>query len=556
MEKKAKMGFIEGALVIAIANIIVKIIGAVYKIPLDRFILKTDGMALYNTSYTIYNLLFVISTAGLPTAISKLVAERESKGDKAGAKKILSVALRLLFVIGLIGMFVLLFGAKYFSNFVGLSEAYLTMMAMSPSLLFVGIMSAYRGYFQGQSNMFPTAISEVIEALSKLFVGLSLSYILLPMGKMYSSAGAILGVTAGGLLGTIFLIGTYLKKKEKNIEKSSTPTKTVLKNIVKIAIPITIGVSVFTLTSFIDAAMVTRQMKGYINESPKAEISIMGNLEGDEIKDEFIDFGKLDDEKASEKKAAFTYGYLGRAITLFNMPAIVIASIATSVVPAIATANASDEKKKAKSFTSSALRISTVLALPCAIGISILAKPIFSLIYGDGSFSALLNIMGIAVAFLTLVQISNAILQSWGRVWVPVVNMLIGGAVKILVNLILVGKPMINIMGAPIGTLLCYIVVATLDIIAIIKYTGTDINIKNTFLKPVLSVLAMGVATFFSYRLFMGIGATLAMVLSIGISAIIYFAMIVMLKTLDKDDIILLPKGEKIYSLMERFRLV
>ena len=161
MGKDKKMGFIEGAMIIAIANIIVKIIGAIFKIPLDTYVLKTDGMALYNTSYTIYNLLFVISTAGLPTAISKLVAESDSRGDYDGSKKILKVSLMLLFTVGIIGSLALSVGSRFFSGIIGYPDAYLTMIAMSPSLFFVAGMSAFRGYFQGQGNMLPTAISEV-----------------------------------------------------------------------------------------------------------------------------------------------------------------------------------------------------------------------------------------------------------------------------------------------------------------------------------------------------------------------------------------------------------
>ncbi|MDO5478839.1 MAG: oligosaccharide flippase family protein, partial [Clostridia bacterium] len=242
MGKNKKMGFIEGAMIIAIANILVKIIGAVFKIPLDTFVLQTDGMALYNTSYMIYNLLFVVSTAGLPTAISKLVAESDSRGDYDGSKKILSVSLKLLLTIGGIGSIVLGVGSKLFSGLLGYSDAYITMIAMSPSLFFVAGMSAFRGYVQGQGNMLPTAISEVIEAICKLFVGLSLAYMLLPMGKMYASAGAIFGVTVGSVLGILFLLGYYIKgrKHEKKSEKTALSTKRVLINIVKIAVPITL----------------------------------------------------------------------------------------------------------------------------------------------------------------------------------------------------------------------------------------------------------------------------------------------------------------------------
>lgn len=560
MTKKTGSGFIAGAMIIAAANIIVKVIGAVYKIPLDRFVLQTDGMALYNTSYTIYNLLFVISTAGLPTAISKLVAESDSRGDYEGSEKILKVSFFLLLGLCTAGFLVLFFGAKVFASMVGYPDAYLTIAAMSPSLIFVGCMSAFRGYFQGKHNMLPTAISEVTEALSKLVIGLTLAWVLLPNGKLYASAGAIFGVTAGSVLGTIFLSLCYLKNRDrtKNRVKSKTPSAKVLKNIVKIAVPITLGVSVFTLTSFIDTAMVTNQMKGYISVSEEAESSILSNLSEDKA-EEFLTISENSDsdDKATESRAAFVYGYLVRAITLFNMPAVIIAAIATSVVPAISAANAEGDRKKSKSFTRSAFLTATVLALPCAAGMSILAKPILSLIYGDPSFSVLLNIMGIAVAFLTLVQIANALLQSWGKVWIPVFNMLIGGAVKILVNLWLVGRPEINIQGAPVGTLLCYITVVVLDVISILKYTGIRFKVMDFVIKPLFCTALMSVFTFAGYRaLLVRVGETGALVLSIALSVIIYFGAIVITKTLNREDILLLPKGEKLAAAMEKLRLL
>ncbi len=560
MEKKVHKGFIEGAMIIAAANILVKIIGAVFKIPLDRMVLQTDGMALYNTAYIIYNLLFVVSTAGLPTAISKLVAEAESVGDFSGSEQILRVSLRLLLCLGGAGTLILFFGSRLFSSMVGYPDAYLTMAVMSPSLLFVGCMSAFRGYFQGKQNMLPTAVSEVIEALSKLVIGLGLAYLLLPRGKMFASAGAIFGVTAGSVLGTVFLSACYIKSKRKSAPAlKKTNTRDLLKKIVKIAIPITIGVSVFTLTSFIDTATVTNQMKNYISTSEAAEQAITANLDTKRA-GQFAAIGaetSLSEEKLTEQRAAFVYGYLGRAITLFNMPAVIIAAIATSVVPAIASANAEKKKEKSQSFTKSAILIATVLALPCAAGMSILAKPILALIYNDPSFSVLLNIMGIAVAFLTLVQIANALLQAWGKVWIPVVNMLIGGTVKVLVNLILVGRPEINITGAPIGTLLCYITVVVLDIICIVRYTKIKCGITDFVIKPIFCTVLMSAFTYSSYKaMVMHFGDTVSLILSIVVSVAVYFCAIALTRTLKREDILLLPKGERIAAVMERLKLL
>ena len=314
----------------------------------------------------------------------------------------------------------------------------------------------------------------------------------------------------------------------------------------------------FTLTSFIDTATVTNQLKGYISESTAARESITSNLEAGQS-EKFLAIGSeaLTSEKATEREAAFVYGYLVRAITLFNMPAVVIAAIATSVVPAIAAANAEKNRKKSRGFTRSALIIAIVLALPCAAGMSILARPILSLIYKDPSFSVLLNIMGVAVAFLTLVQIANALLQAWGKVWIPVFNMMVGGVLKVVTNLLLVGRPELNITGAPVGTLICYITVVVLDIIFIVKYSKIRFSITDFVIKPLFCTAFMGAFTFASYKaLVMKTGDTVALICSIAVSAIVYFAAIILTRTLKREEIVLLPKGERIASVMEKLRLL
>lgn len=553
IEKHKSSGFIKGAAIIAAAHILVKIIGAIYKIPLDRVFLKTDGMALYFSSYNIYNLLFVISTAGLPVAISKLVAEAISKNDYEGANRIFKISFGLLFTVGTIGTLMLSFGAKIFAGLVNFPDAWLTMLVMSPSLLFVACMSAFRGYFQGQQNMFPTAISEVLEASGKLLVGLSLAGFLISYGKPIASAGAIAGVTTGSLAGLIFLFFYYNKNKIKT-PKGTMPLerkRTVLKRIVLIAVPITIGVSVFTLTSLIDTAMISRQMSRYI-DSPVMTQSVKEHLE----EKHFQEYIKKEDP---QKKVEYVFGYLTRAITLFNLPPTIIAAIAVSVVPAIAAAKAKKDKKRAKDYTSSALRLTSLLGLPCAIGMSVLASPILSLVYGDSSYSSLLMITAISISLVTFVQIGNAALQAWDNVWIPVINMLIGGFVKVGVNLLLVGNSAININGAPIGTLLCYLTVVTLNMIALKRVAGLKFEMVALVIKPVVCALVMGAAAMFFYKtIYSVLGAgmlkmAVALGLSIGFAGIIYLIMIITLRAVKKEDILLLPKGEMLAQKLHNF---
>lgn len=530
-----KNSFVMGALIIAFSNILVKIIGAVYKIPLDRFILGPEGMGIYSSSYTIYNMLFVISTAGLPVAISKMIAEAEAKREYKKSEKIFRISRALLFCIGGAAFLILFCFSKFFANIISSPDSYVTMMAMAPSLFFVSLASSYRGYFQGKQNMTPTAVSEVIEAVSKLVFGLSLAYIVkLRFDKYYlSSAGAIAGVSIGTLLSFIFLAvygAVFSRKKRIKIsefskESCDESTFSLLKRLIAMAVPVTLGVCVFTLTSLIDTATVMNQLEG-------------------------LGYGKL--ERSS------LYGYLNRAITLFNMPPTVINAVSISIVPSVAAFLAVKNRAAAIKNTKTALKITVIFALPCAIGLSVLARPILNLLYGDPNHSFLLNIMGIAVLFVTVVQISNAILQSWGHVWTPVFNMFIGGIVKVLLNLYLVSKPEININGAPVGTLMCYITVMTLNIIAIIRKTGVKLKISEFILKPLVMAVITALSAYLSFSLLQNYisSETIILFLSIVITAVIYFVFLFLIKGISEEELLLIPKGEKLISVMKKFHIM
>ncbi len=530
MNKKNK-NFVIGAFIIAISHILVKVIGALYKIPLDTYILQTEGMGIYNSSYTIYNWLFVVSTAGLPVAISKMVAEACAQGNYNEARKIFRISKGLLLCVGIVAAGAMFFGAHWFSGMISAPSSYLTMQCMAPSLFFVSLSSSYRGFYQGQQNMLPTAISEVIEAFSKLALGLTLAYMAMQVYSAYyiGSAGAITGVTIGTALSCGYLVlynAVKIRKFPKENASLKLPTsKRVLIKLIKIAIPVTIGVSVFTLTSVIDTAMVMNQLGG---------------------------LGYIEEQRLS------MFGYLNRAIALFNLPPTIIAAIAVSIVPTIAAALALKNNQTAIRNAKSALRITILFAVPCAAGISALAKPILELLFHDGNYSFLLNIMGIAVVFVTMVQVCNAILQAWGNVWLPVKNMFIGGAVKVLVNLLLVSRAEININGAPIGTLLCYVTVMSLNIYDLKRITGMKFEFTSFILKPVVTAIATAAGALLCYGfLSQHISSNLILVAaSILVGGVFYLISLFVVKGLQEDDILLLPKGEKISKILKKFHLI
>ena len=529
--KQNKKNFVIGAFIIAVSHILVKVIGALYKIPLDTYILKTEGMGIYNSSYTIYNWLFVISTAGLPVAISKMVAEASAKGNYAEARKIFRISKWLLLCVGVVAAGAMFFFAKGFAAMISADSARLTMQFMAPSLFFVSLASSYRGFYQGQENMFPTAVSEVIEAVSKLALGLSLAYYAMQTYGEYAvgSAGAIAGVTIGTAISCLYLMCynmVNIRKFPKDNASATVPSsKNLLGKLVKIAIPVTIGVSVFTLTSIIDTAMVMNQLDG---------------------------LGYIESQRLS------MFGYLNRAIALFNLPPTIIAAIAISIVPSIAAALALKNNHTAIKNAKSALRITILFAVPCAAGISALAKPILEFLYHDGNYSFLLNIMGLAVVFVTMVQVCNAILQAWGHVWLPVKNMFIGGVAKVIVNLLLVSNPAIHINGAPIGTLICYMVVMALNIYDLKRITGMKFEFSGFILKPVITAIATAIGAILCYQCLVNyISSSLVLVVaSIVVGGIFYLVSLFAVKGLQEDDVALLPKGDKIGKILKKFHLI
>ncbi len=525
--------FLWGAAIVAFSHILVKVIGAVFKIPLDRFILHTEGMGIYNASYTIYNWLYMLSTAGLPVAISKMVSESCAVGNIKEASRIFRIAKALMFCLGLGGTLILFFGAELFANLLNAPSAKLSMMALAPSLFFTAMMSAYRGYTQGMKNMVPTAASEIVESLGKLCIGLWLAASFIDMGLEYGAAGAIGGVTVGTAVGFVLLwvhnavSGRKLRASTSLYRNDTTPQsgRKILKRLITIAIPVTLGVSVFTLTSLIDTAMIMNQLAG-------------------------LGYG--------EEVRLSLFGYLNRAVTMFNVPPTVIAAISISVVPAISAAISTGQRHRAVETAKSALRITILFSFPCAVGLSVLAEPIFQFVYGDAAHSFLLNVMGLAVACVTLVQTGNAVLQAYGKVWTPVINMAVGGVVKVAVNLLLVSQPAININGAPIGTFLCYFTVMVLNLLAIKKVTGVTYEFSDFVIKPLFSILVMGAATMITYDFVLraGMHYLFAMGAAICVAVIVYGAMILLVRCIKKEDLLLVPRGEKIYGALKRLHLM
>ena len=551
MSKNKKQSFVQGASILVIASLLVKVIGAGFKIPLTHLI-DDEGMGIFNSAYQIYTVMFIIATAGFPTAISKMVAESLALERKREAERIFRIAIVILAVIGISGSLVLFYGADFISVLIGGKSVPQAIRSISPAVLCVAFMAVFRGYFQGRQNMYPTAVSEVIEALGKLAFGYLLAWVFIGNSVEKAASGAVFGVTMGtffGFLSLLIIFVFYKKSKNKYLPNEATASyKALTKKLIRIAVPITIGASVSSLTNLADMFTVMHRLQDIVQVTPEflakyqPLLAQAKNFNGIAINDEV---------------ATALYGlYTGKPITLFNFPLAVIVALGMSVVPAIAGALAKGDKFAAQNAVKTVIKLTLVFAIPCAVGLYVLASPVLQIVFGDSLATTLLEKLAVSIVFVSMLQITTSILQAYGRTVVPVVNMFVGGLIKVVVNFNLVAVPSINIDGAPIGTMVCYFTVMLLNMIWILKETKCKFGIGEYLIKPLFASGIMGVVAYFMYNGLVGLGTVTALGASIIAAVFVYFAMLLIIKVFREEDILMLPKGEKILKLLNKFHLI
>ncbi|MBQ3109343.1 MAG: polysaccharide biosynthesis protein [Clostridia bacterium] len=536
MEKKS---FVKGAFILAVAGLIVKIIGAAYRIPLNN-IVGVEGMGYYDIVYRYYSWLLVISSSGLPTAISKMVSERVTLGDYRGAKNVFRTAFWLLVGIGTVTTVIMFFGANALSSISYPADAgdeiakqALSFRALAPSLLFVSVMCAYRGYLQGMQRMVGTAVSQVVEQVGKLAVGFSLAFALLPKGPEYAAMGALIGVSASELLALIVIFFVYLKNRnsmESQIARSEqgriTGFGSTAKKLLAIAIPVTIGASIMPITGIVDSALIIRLLEG-------------------------IGFTIVEARNA--------YSLLYSFVTpIINMPAVLTVALAMSLVPAISANMAKKDYKGVRSASRTGMKLALIIGTPCAVGLFVLAKPILAMLFGSSLEPAELNLASelmktacVGVVFLSLVQTLTGVLQGMGKPNVAVVNLLFGGILKVITMLILTRIPEINIQGAAVSTVVCYAAAGILDTVYMIRKTGMKVNLYDVFLKPILSSVVMGVVVQLVYNVLGGEG-TAATIGSVIAGVAVYVVLVVVLKMFSREDLAFIPGGGKLERIIYR----
>ena len=529
--------FFSGMLILTFSNVLIKAVGLLFKIPLTNLIGET-GMGYFNAAYTIYAWFYMLTTAGLSVAVSMVVSESRAKANNAQIKIIVRTVLLLFFAIGGVGTLIMVLGADKFAALIRVPEAAVCIMAIAPSLFFSCMSSALRGYFQGYQIMFPTAVSQVMEALGKLFIGISIAKYTLGLGMSTQNvaACALLGIAIGVAAGFLFLTVAKLCFNEKKYaneyarlegEKYTVQNgRSVAAKLVKIAIPVTISSSVMSLTSIFDTVIMPGGLMrfGYTNEEA---VMIYGN-------------------------------YTSLAVPMFNLPPVLIYAITYSVIPLITASVARHEYDDARRYMRSSMKLTSLIAMPCAVGLSVLAYQILSLFFkaemvqnGAGMLTALAP----SVFFVCLVAITNAILQACCKKTKPIRSMLACSAVKLAMSLVLI--PVLGKYGSPISTLICYITIVVFNMYFVSKYAGVIPSVFNVYVKPLVASSACGVAAMLvSYKLTPITGNTVATVVSILCAVIVYGALILILRCLTKEDVEIIPKGEKVYSLLKKLKAI
>ena len=532
MATEKKQSFLGGAAVLAFGIVAVKIIGAVFKIPL-RNILGEGGSADFSNAYNIYATMLTISTAGLPVALSKLVSEAYARGRTRQARRTFHISLLVFLALGLLSFALMWWGNEFLAGLLNNPRAAYGIRTLAPAVVCVGCLSAFRGYAQGRQYMTPTAVSQILEALCKLIFGLALSMWLLKIGQpdYIAAAGAIGGVTIGTILSLVYMALDYLRHRpEVQSGERCASGRAILRRLLALAIPITIASSMVSVITLIDTSLVQGRLQSALQYT-------------------------LDETRA-------LYGNYSACMDLYNLPSSLMVALTASVIPAVSAAITQRNTRQTARIVRSSFRVTALLAFPMGLGLWALSGPIFRLFYPryDGALGGqLLSTLGIASIFVCLMLITNSILQSYGRVNIPIVTMLIGGVVKIALNYNLVAVPSINIHGAPIGTLVCFALTAVLNLIAVARITDFRLNYPGYFLRPLLASLAMALTARGVYALcarFLLTEESSRMLLLACVGAailaavVVYGALVLALRCIRREDLELLPKGDKLARLL------
>ena len=538
MKKDRKQTFMQGIITLMFSQVLIKILGLSYKLYLTNKDGYGDvGNAISSSGFHIYALFLTISSVGVPNAVSKLISERLSIGDERGANKIFKVTFATFSLIGFSSAVFLFINAHYIANFVlAIPEAELTLMCLAPSLFFVSLISVFRGYFNGYQNMRPMAASQTVEQLTKMSISIFLVESICWLfgnaseNTYLMAAASNLATTLASFISFIYLVSLYFKERKfNNYNKKKIKGMTnrqILKNVITIAMPMTICALLGAINKNVDSMTVVRSLRTFL----------------------------------TEEQAQIQYGILsGKVETLVTFPYSFNMAFATALVPALASAKASGNMETAKKRLSFSLLITILISLPCSIGMIIYAEPILKLLFPNASSGTFIfQLSAMSIVFVTIEQNIVGALQGIGKTFVPIISIFVGAIVKLVVNLTLVNiNPdrfiLGGVAGAAFGTLLCHIVSMIINTYILRKYIKFDFKISKCIIKPIIAVTLMAVISLIIYKwLLCIIVEKMAIILAIITAIFVYLICILVLKVFNENEIFMLPFGVKILKILKK----
>ena len=530
---------IKSTLILGAAGVIVKIVGALYRIVLADFI-SLEGMSYYQQAFPVYSALLIISTVGLPIAISKLVSERVTTGDYKGAYAVFKTSRAFLVLVGVITSVAMFCLAGPITRLQALPGGQYSLMALAPALFFVSVMCAYRGYFQGLQNMKPTALSQIIEQFVKVGAGLALAYFLLKWtGRMELGAmGALLGISISEAAALLYTMGAYGRQKRQMTADmmaaykhrlSWAEVKPLLGKVLILALPITVAGLVMPIVSFVDSVIIPRSLFS-IGYADTAVRSMYGTLSGG-------------------------------VITIINLAAIVSQALQMSVVPAISEAIKLKDNERVRANVLHGIKFAFLEGVPVTAAFFIFASPIFSFLYPSSTpeqhalATGLLMTMCSVAVFLPFMQTMTGVLQGIGKQNLPPIALAVGAVVKVGLSLFLMSIPQINIYGAVIGTVMCYVIAAVMNYLYVRKYTGVRIKWGEHLLKPIIATAVMAAVAYLVYSLIAPHSNAVGVIACAIVGLLVYFFMLVLVKAVNERELEQIRGGKKLTRVLKKIHV-
>lgn len=502
-----KQSLLKASLVLGIAGIVARFLGLFFRWPLIMLI-GDEGVGYYQMSYPLY-MFFVAIASGVPVAISKMISERKIRGDIKGIFEIVKESTILMMFLGIgTSLFLFIFAKPIISFLKWDNKSYYSLIGISFAPFIISIMTIYRGFFQGLQNMTPSGVSQILEQIGRVVIGVGLAYILLPKGIEYAAGGAAFGAAAGGIIGVIYLYKKYKSVKKVMWNKKIHINKDILTEILKIALPISIGATVGTIMSLIDSVLVPRKL---------------------------LEAG-LNSEQATILYAQLT----GKANVIANIPLTLSMALGTSLIPIIAENYITRNRRELNEKIQLSLKLSLIIAFPCALGLYFLSDPIMKLIFpGMSEGAIILKYVSLTIPFIILTQTTTSIMQGVGHYIRPIINLFIGCLIKIILTYLLVSIKEINIYGAIIGSISAYLVSTILNIASLKKKIKISININKIFIKPFIASGAMMIGVMYSYYFLLRKTESngLSCLISIFLGIIIYMILIIILRVFTINEI-------------------